>query len=585
METCNFISEDLMQPPVGESNFRNLIEYRDTEGNPYLFVDKSLLIKAILDDSSHVKLIVRPRRFGKTLNMSMLHHFFAEKVESKPTASLFENLKITMYKKYLERFQGKYPVINLTFKDVKASNFEDAYEKFKLLISKIYESNIDILIGNSLSGNPLTERQKKIVESILDRNASYSDTNASLKELSFYLYRYYGVKPIILIDEYDTPIQAAYLANYYKEMIAFIKGFLGTALKDNPYLEQAILTGVLRISKESIFSDLNNVSTYSVFHPRYSEYFGFTEKEVSELLSKSSLEDKFIEVTDWYNGYKCGHTTLYNPWSIVNYIKNEGRLNHYWVNTSDNILIKNLIIHASSQVKEQLKSILHGNPVVKSLNENIVYDQIETSDSALWTLLVMSGYLKIKSCESNEPPFTYQVDVPNSEVRDLYRKLIGEWLSGVNDASLFNNFIVELLQGNMNNFEENLQRIMMQTLSVHDIKGKDPEKFFHGFLLGLVACIDSQQYLIQSNKESGFGRFDIAIIPKDTSKLGIIFEVKNTNHAGSETLTQLATEALLQIEKLSYIAIFTQHNIHKVLKIGLAFSGKKLVVKYKNVQI
>lgn len=328
-----------MQPPIGVSNFREMIETRDAQGNPFLFVDKSLFIKEVLDDLSKVRLITRPRRFGKTLNMSMLHHFFANEVDHKPTKALFDNLKITKYPEYIEKHQGKYPVINLTFKDIKSASFEAAHADFFEVIRSAYLEHEQEVLSSPMLG----ERDKNDFRLFLDRETSDSAIRSSLKNLTFFLSRCYGIKPIVLIDEYDTPIQTAYAGGYYKEMVDFMKGFLGAGLKDNSYLERAILSGILRVSKESIFSELNNVKTYSLLHARYGEYFGFTEPEVIYLLEKTGLKQNLSLVKDWYNGYQVGTTIIYNPWSLVNYIQDNGRLDFYWIDINDNELEQNIL--------------------------------------------------------------------------------------------------------------------------------------------------------------------------------------------------------------------------------------------------
>ena len=567
----------MLQTPIGISDFRKLIESRDSEGRPYLFVDKSLLIKAILDDLAEVKLFTRPRRFGKTLNMSMLHHFLAETVNGKPTKALFQDLKISDHQKYLERHQGKYTVVYMTFKNVtRETHFETAYKTLCHEISKAYRNHQYLLTSQKLDAY-----QKKVFESILEERAPLSSTKASLLDLTQALYLHHGERPWVLIDEYDTPIQTAYVAGYYREAVDFMKGFLGAGLKDNSYLEKAVLSGILRVSKESIFSGLNNISVYSLLSAEYGEYFGFTEPEVNDLLAKADLKNNIAEVRAWYNGYQAGNTVIYNPWSMINYIHKGGLLNPYWVNVSDNMMIKDLLLKSSVDFKSQFEHLLQGNFVERPVDENIVFEQLETSDSALWTLLVMSGYLKTKIVQRPGQTALYQLDIPNREVREFYEKTIFEWLLGTGDATRFKAFINDLLCGNLETFESNLQKIMLQTFSVYDSKGKTPEKFFHGFLLGLLAGLDPTQYHIHSNKENGFGRFDIAIIPKDESKLGIVFEVKSIAKSDPESLRASASNALQQIDEKIYSAVLLQHQVQNCLKIGVAFSGKSLAVEHK----
>lgn len=564
-----------MQPPIGVSDFRKLIETRDSDGQPYLFVDKSLFIKEVIDDLTEVKLFTRPRRFGKTLNMSMLYHFFSQEVDNKQTTNLFKNLKITQYNKYITKHQGQYPVIFLTFKDIKSQSFEEAYHDFCKLLSTAYEQHEKII----LSTPELTTRQKEQYRGILDRQAPLSDIKMALKDLTFYLHKSYGVKPIVLIDEYDTPIQAAYVKKYYEEMIQFMREFLSAGLKDNSHLEKAILSGILRVSKESLFSGLNNLKTYSLLNTRYGDYFGFTDVEVMKLLEKTNLVKEMSRTKEWYNGYQIGETVIYNPWSIVNYIQEKGKLGSYWVNTSDNALIKKLLSRSTIGFKSQFELLLQDKSIEMLINEYIIFTNLEANESAIWALLLMSGYLKATVIKEEGTHTLCQLQIPNKEVKDLYRSFIAEWLSGVNNASVFNQFLNNLLTGNIIDFESQLKEIMIQSFSVYDIKGKEPEKFFHGFMLGLTACIDFDKYTLDSNKEAGLGRYDIVIAPKDPNSLGIILEIKSIHNI--LTLQKAAAEALLQIETKQYTQTNLLKKVKSILMIGIAFSGKELSIAYK----
>lgn len=564
-----------MQPPIGISDFRKLIETRDSDGQPYLFVDKSLFIKDIIDDLAEVKLFTRPRRFGKTLNMSMLHHFFSKEVDKKPTKNLFNNLKIAQYGDRLKRHQGQYPVIFLTFKDIKNNTFKESYEDLFELIRTAYLEHEKAV----MSSQDVTDRQKADYNLILDREASSSTIKLALKNLTLYLHKCYGVKPIVLIDEYDTPIQAAYVKKYYEEMIFFMKDFLSAGLKDNSHLEKAILTGILRVSKESLFSGLNNLKTYSLLDARYGEYFGFTDSEVVALLKEAELFEEMQKTREWYNGYQIGEAVIYNPWSIVNYIQEKGKLSSYWVNTSDNALIKKLIFQSNTGFKAEFELLLQDKPIEMLINEHVVFTNLETNESAVWALLLMSGYLKATVIKEEGTNVLCQLQIPNKEVKDLYRTFIAEWLSGVNNATVFNQFLNNLLIGNIADFEYQLQEIMLQTFSFRDIKGKEPEKFFHGFMLGLVACIDSSQYKIDSNKEAGLGLYDIVISPKDPNKLGIIIEIKSVSDASK--LKTEAEDALTQIDVKKYEQNNLLKDVKSYLKIGVAFSGKELAVAHK----
>lgn len=565
-----------VQPPIGVSDFRKLISYKDPKGRPYLFIDKSLFVMDLMNDPSEVILFPRPRRFGKTSLMSLLHHFLAREVDNEPTKELFRHLKISQHQQYM-KYQGQFPVVFLTLKDIKSSTFSASYADFCELIRGAYLEHEQQV----LSSSKVPDRDKKDYELILDRKAPDTAIRSALKNLTACLNRAYGVKPFVLIDEYDTPIQTAYVEKYYKEMITFMREFLGAGLKDNSHLNKAVLTGILRISKESLFSGLNNLKVYSLLNSRYGEYFGFTEEEISDLVEKANLSNKLQDVRKWYNGYQAGNIILYNPWSIVNFIQEEGRLSPYWVNTSDNSLIKELLIKSSTNFKIQFESLLQGNSVEKLIDENIVFDQLESNESSLWTLLLMSGYLKVTSIKETGQGSLCRLEIPNKEIRDLYRMFIAEWLSGVNDATVFNAFLIDLLNGNVEDFEDNLRKIMLQTFSIHDIKGKNPEKFFHGFILGLISGIDENHYKIDSNKESGLGRYDIILVPNDPQKLGIILEIKSVEKDKPEALKEAADNAIKQIDEQRYTMTPLFQNISNCLKIGIAFSGKELAIAYK----
>lgn len=416
-----------MITPIGISNFRTLIEYKDSHGRPYLFIDKSMFVKEIVN-GTHVTLITRPRRFGKTLNLSLLHHFFAKTVNEKPTRHLFKHLEIAKHPDYI-KYQGQYPVIFLSFKDIKGETFEQAYLDLKELIKKIYKEHKPAIDA----ANILTEIDQADYQAILMREAPDALIKVSLQNLTEYLTKAYGAKPIILIDEYDAPIQTAYIHHYYKKMVDFIRVFLGASLKDNPYLEKAVLTGILRVSKESIFSGLNHLKVYTLLHGRYGEFFGFTEQEVVKLLEKSHLMPTLQEVAAWYNGYQAGEFVLYNPWSIINYIEEKGKFQAYWVNTSDNALLKTLFIQSPNSFKIQFEALFQEKTVEKFISENFVFEYLESNENALWALFLMSGYLKTTHIQTNSQGAICQLAIPNQEVKELLQTFIAEWLSGIDN--------------------------------------------------------------------------------------------------------------------------------------------------------
>lgn len=557
--------------PIGSSDFKKIID-----GN-FDFVDKSLLIKELLEDDAEVILITRPRRFGKTLNMSMLHYFFADKVKTQLTKNLFNSLKITKHPKYM-KFQGKYPVIFLSFKDIKENSYEKMYARFCKVISDLYSDHLYLLEDSHLPDN-----KKAIYNSILDQKVTPANIIDSLKDLTEYLFNHHKQKPIVLIDEYDTPVQFGYDNKYYDKVTNLFRNFLSSALKDNPYLYKSVLTGILRISRESLFSGLNNLKVYSFLHPKYGEYFGFTEKEVSNLLIKAKIENKAEEIKNWYNGYKIGDHILYNPWSIVNCINEKGKIKSYWVNTSDDNLIKNLLVESSLAFKDCLETLLRGEKIEQVINENFVFSDLDKNrESAAWSFLLNTGYLKIVSDQETDQGSLCQLSIPNQEIRNLYRKIIEQWLTD-NYGIECTMFIKQLLNGDILAFEKGLQDTLEQIASIHDF-AKKPEVFYHALIMGLTVGVSKHpDYLPKSNRESGDGRYDYLILNK---KLTIIMEFKVVNKKkDSQILKKTAQEALKQIDEKKYMTEAIQHGAKKILKIGIAFSGKRFSLAHKEIKV
>lgn len=568
-----------MRLPIGQSDFRKVIE------GGFDFVDKTNLISAVLRSTAEVILITRPRRFGKTLNMSMLRHFFAPEVCGQPTKDLFKNLKICQAGTDILQHQGKYPVIFLTFKDVKEKSFEAVYKKIYQLIIKVYEE-FSYLLDNSF----LSERQKEYFRRLLKGEANQAELENSLQELTDFLFQHHGTKSIILIDEYDTPIQSGYLRGYYDEVISFFRNFFGSALKDNPYLFKAVLTGILRISRESLFSGLNNLKVHSVLHPQFSSFFGFTEEEVNQLLHKAALQDKLENIKHWYNGYQMGGTILYNPWSIVNCIEDGGVLKPFWVNTSDNALIKDLLLKSSLKFKDKFEILLHSLPLKQVIDENFVFPDLNKNrDLAIWSLLLMTGYLTVGAYEDTNRGPLCQLSIPNQEIRNLYQVIIEQWLANGYGLDWYEEFLNHLLNGDMEEFQKGLRHIMEHIVSVHDVGKKEPESFYHGFMIGLTASLaGDKHYETRSNRESGYGRYDYLILARDPNKLSILLEFKQISLPTSKKegeehqniLDKAAEEALLQIDQQAYFTEFKQRNLTNILKIGLAFSGKRFRIAY-----
>ena len=555
--------------PMGCEDFRTLIDEK------FLFVDKTLLIKELIDDGTTVSLITRPRRFGKTLNLSMLHYFFAEKVLEQPTKGLFNGLKISQAGEQYMAHQGQYPVISVSLKRLTGKTYEIMLNRMRELISFIHRQHLKLLDSPCL-----VKQQKNRFEAMLGNNATEAHLEVSLLDLAEYLHTHYKKKVIILIDEYDTPIQSGYFNGYYSKVIELMREFLGNCLKTNPYLKRAVLTGITRVSKESLFSGLNNIAVYSLLNRQYKDYFGFTEKEVNKLACKMNYQDKLSEMKAWYNGYKIGDTTLYNPWSIISCMKNEGLLQSYWVNTSGNELIKKLLIGSSINFKKNFERLLRGKTINEYIKEDMVFNDLEQDESLLWSLFFVAGYLKIvkplTSKKKQGSSIYCALQIPNQEIHVLYSSLIQDWLRGKKDEKWYATFVEHLLAGKVRKFEADLKVILENIVSSHDAAN---ETFYHGLVLGFLSTL--KNYEIKSNRESGRGRYDIAVIPNDPQALGLLFELKSIKKTASDaTLIKQAQKALQQIDDKNYVAEFKQRGIRKVLKVALVFKGKDFHLKH-----
>jgi len=555
--------------PISIDNFRELITSK-TPKNPQglVYVDKSLLIRDVIEDSAKVIVLLRPRRFGKTLNLSMLQHFFAAEVDSESTAGLFDDLAIAQEPAYMD-YQGKYPVISLTFKDIKVSTFPSCIKMFEEVIAQAYREHRKIIASLNLP-----EDEQMYVDAILKKKATLEDLSFSIKRLTEFLHQHYDVKPILLIDEYDTPLQMAYSSGYYQETVEFMRNLFSSGLKGNNSIYKAVLTGILRVAKESLFSGVNNVKIYSVLDKKYAEYFGFTEQEVDKLICNAALTEYSEQMKTWYNGYNFGKTTIYNPWSIINFLENEEHnLQAYWVNTSDNKLILNLIKTAPPVIHETLTSLLSGNYIEEEIDENIVFSGLGQNADALWSLLLLSGYLTWVTSEISDTKRLCRLRLPNKEVMFFYNAVIKEWITGKEAGHWYLKFIADSANGRIYDFEEKLQTLVTQTFSYHDISRRSQESFYHGLMLAFVTGL-RDTHVIKSNKEAGMGRYDIALIPKDANKLGIIIELKAV--PTTEGLEKVATEALEQIKTHQYVAELAAHGVSRKVLMGIACAGKKL---------
>lgn len=549
--------------PIGISDFKRLIECN------YYFVDKSLLIKEFIENSADIILIPRPRRFGKTLNMSMMKYFFDS---SEDNSHLFKDLKIYQYEEVM-KFNQKHPVVFISFKGIKYDSMEDALKAFGALFSDVYKKYIYLLDGNTM-----LEIEKKQFNKILNQEGDIVLLSSAISNLMMYLNKYHNKKVILLIDEYDVPIQDGYIKGYYDKIISFERNMLSEALKDNNNLEKAVLTGILRVAKESIFSGLNNLKVVLLTGFEFSDKFGFTESEVIDLLKYYELEDEFINIKDWYNGYIFGDTISYNPWSVLNYLDNpkEG-LKAHWINTSANDLIKGLLSKGNEEIKKDLETLISGGEIKKIINDNIVMTEIEDSSENLWSFLLYTGYLKASNKENIDGDLVCDLKIPNKEVYSFYKNIIKKWFSESISNTKYNAMIDALIAGDIKTFEYILKEFVINSISYFDVAGKEPEKVYHAFVLGMLLSL-SDSYYVKSNKESGYGRYDVMLIPKDNSKLGVIIEFKKISDFPNDTLEDATEEALKQIKDMKYRIELEEKNINNILELAIVFKGKEVKV-------
>ena len=556
---------------IGRQGFEDIIKEN------LFYVDKTAFIKEWWESGDGVTLITRPRRFGKTLNMKMLECFFSNRYEGR--GELFEGLAVWKEEKY-RAVQGTYPVISLSFARIKENNYIGMKQKMNEILTDLY-----IKYNFLRDSDVLTDKDREYFDRV-STEMRETDATSALHRLSDYLCRYYGKKVIILLDEYDTPMLEAYQNDYWEEMLYFTRSLFNSTFKTNPYMERGIMTGITRISKESIFSDLNNLKVITVTSDRYATSFGFTEEEVFEALDEYNLSEHREKVKAWYDGFTFGnHTDIYNPWSVISFLS-ERKYSAYWANTSSNDLVSKLIQEANTDVKEHFEELLKGNTIFCPIEEQLIYSQLKESEAAIWSLLVASGYLKVVS-QNEQSNLDYgeevlcELAITNGEVLGMFRIMARNWFKMVKKP--YNDFVKAMLLNDLDAMNVYMNRVSVQTFSSFDT-GKnpsesEPERFYHGFVLGLMADL-SKDYIITSNRESGFGRYDVMLEPKDKGKKAVIIEFKVHNPRRESSLEETVQSALNQIEEKKYEMVLVEKGFRKeqIYKYGFAFVGKKVLI-------
>lgn len=544
--------------PIGVSDFKLA-----TTG--YYYVDKTLMIRDFLDKKPMVSLFTRPRRFGKTLNMDMLRVFFEKTNED--TSVYFKNKQIWQCGDYYTKHQGQYPVIFLTFKDVKSMTWEETFQKIRRLIS------LEFIRHNELeTSSVLTAYEKEQYHLLAGDSGDEVDCQMGLQLLSLLLHKHYGRECIIIIDEYDTPIQQGHTCNFYPEIVNFMRNFFSGGLKDNPHLAFGFLTGILRVAKESIFSGMNNLKTYSILDDGYSSYFGFTEKEVKDMLRYYGKDDKYNELSEWYDGYRFGNTEIFNPWSVINYISDNCFPKAFWQSTGSNEIIGEIIQTATPEITKDLYKLLCGEKIAAYIDTGVIYPEVQNNPYSIYSFLLVAGYLKVANIyPQSDGNFMCDVAIPNKEITFVYEK---EVLNRTNQNSLAISISQAIFSKDTQKLQALLEDFMVKSIS--SIDGAN-EGFYHGMMLGLCAILGNR-YKIRSNRESGLGRFDIQLMPLTKGMPGFIFEFKHTKDEHTD-LSALADSALQQIEAKKYDTELRDNGVNSIISIGIAFRGKSAVVR------
>lgn len=544
--------------PIGVSDFKLA-----TTG--YYYVDKTLMIRDFLDKKPMVSLFTRPRRFGKTLNMDMLRVFFEKTNED--TSVYFKDKQIWQCGDYYTKHQGRYPVIFLTFKDVKSMTWEETFQKIRRLIS------LEFIRHNELeTSSVLTAYEKEQYHLLAGDSGDEVDCQMGLQLLSLLLHKHYGRECIIIIDEYDTPIQQGHTCNFYPEIVNFMRNFFSGGLKDNPHLAFGFLTGILRVAKESIFSGMNNLKTYSILDDGYSSYFGFTEKEVKDMLRYYGKDDKYNELSEWYDGYRFGNTEIFNPWSVINYISDNCFPKAFWQSTGSNEIIGEIIQTATPEITKDLYKLLCGEKIAAYIDTGVIYPEVQNNPYSIYSFLLVAGYLKVANIyPQSDGNFMCDVAIPNKEITFVYEK---EVLNRTNQNSLAISISQAIFSKDTQKLQSLLEDFMVKSIS--SIDGAN-EGFYHGMMLGLCAILGNR-YKIRSNRESGLGRFDIQLMPLTKGMPGFIFEFKHTKDEHAD-LSALADSALQQIEAKKYDTELRDNGVNSIISIGIAFRGKSAVVR------
>ena len=549
----------LLPLPIGISDYRKA----STE---YYYVDKTLMIRDFLDEVPMVSLFTRPRRFGKTLNMDMLRTYFEKTDED--TSIYFTDKKIWGCGREYRVHQGKYPVIYLTFKDIKCTTWADTYDLMSKIIAMEFRRHPEL----SLDSNPDVDFYRRITSG----QATPNEFMMSLMMLTKMLHEHHGTEPIVMIDEYDTPIQQGYVCGFYDQVVLFVRNLFSGAFKDNRHLRYGFLTGILRVAKESIFSGLNNLKTNSILDDPYSTYFGFTPEEVRAMAEYYSAADRYEELRAWYDGYRFGHSDLFNPWSVVSYFSNAYRPGPYWVSTGSNEVIGEMLQRADTETYQRLHALVQKESFLTYVDTNVVYPQIQKNPSSIYSFLLLSGYLKVSDAEyTPSGDLMCRVSIPNREISSVYNREILSRLEPMFPQSLTMSIQEALFSNNVGKLQELLETLLRESVSFYDTSKED---FYHGLVLGLCALF-SDRYLVSSNRESGIGRYDLQLMPRQSGSTGFLFEIKAGKNCSKDQLGKLAERALQQIEEKGYATVLKSHDVHTIVQYGVAFSGKDVEIR------